>query len=62
MNHATVSDEPVARDSDGNRHRNDVPYDVIAQRAYEIWESGEGGSAKENWERAAAELGAEPRR
>ena len=36
-------------------------YDAIAQRAYEIFESGEGGTPQENWERAERELMAEVR-
>ena len=36
-------------------------YDEIAKRAYEIFESGEGGTAQENWERAERELTAEAR-
>jgi hypothetical protein len=31
-------------------------YDLIAKRAYEIYESGEGGTPQENWERAEREL------
>jgi hypothetical protein len=31
-------------------------YDEIARRAYEIYESAEGGTPKENWDRAEAEL------
>jgi hypothetical protein len=31
-------------------------YDRIAKRAYEIFESGEGGTPQENWERARREL------
>jgi hypothetical protein len=36
-------------------------YDAIAKRAFEIFESGEGGTAQENWERAERELTAEAR-
>ena len=31
-------------------------YDQIARRAYEIWQSGKGGSQDENWYRAEREL------
>ena len=31
-------------------------YDQIARRAYEIYASGSGGSADENWHRAEREL------
>ena len=33
--------------------------DAIARRAYEIFESGEGGSAEENWNRARREITSE---
>jgi len=62
-----AADEPLQRERDDQEAQpeasgGDVPYDAIAKRAYEIWESGEGGSAQENWERAATELGADPKR
>lgn len=31
-------------------------YDQIARRAYEIWQSGQGGSQDDNWHRAEREL------
>jgi hypothetical protein len=31
-------------------------YDQIARRAYEIWQSGKGGSQDDNWLRAEREL------
>ena len=34
----------------------EVTYEMIAERAYHIAESGEGGSDEENWHRAEAEL------
>jgi len=36
--------------------RKDVTFEMIAQRAYEIWQSGDGGSECENWLRAEREL------
>jgi hypothetical protein len=36
--------------------RSAVTHDQIAQRAYEIWQSGQGGSQDENWYRALREL------
>ena len=33
-----------------------VTYDMIAKRAYEIWQSGTGGSEQDNWCRAEREL------
>jgi len=60
------ADEPIQRERDEQEAESaaggGVAYDAIARRAYEIWESGEGGDAQENWERAAAELGADPTR
>ena len=43
------------------RDESDSSYDEIARRAYEIFESGEGGTAQENWEQAERELTAEAR-
>jgi len=37
----------------------DPPEDAVARRAYEIFESGEGGSAQENWDRARREITSE---
>ena len=36
--------------------RKDVTYEMIARRAYEIWQSGDCGSECENWLRAEREL------
>jgi len=36
--------------------RKEVTPELIAQRAYEIWQSGDGGSECENWLRAEREL------
>ena len=33
-----------------------ITYERIAERAYKIWESGQGGSEAENWHRAEMEL------
>jgi hypothetical protein len=33
-----------------------ISHDQIARRAYEIWASGQGGSAFDNWVRAEREL------
>ncbi len=33
-----------------------ITHEMIAQRAYEIWQSGKGGSEYENWLRAEREL------
>ena len=34
----------------------EVTYEMIAERAYHISQSGEGGTDEENWHRAEAEL------
>ena len=34
----------------------EITYEMIAERAYHISESGEGGSDEENWHRAETEL------
>jgi len=34
----------------------EVTYEMIAERAYHIAHSGEGGTDEENWHRAEAEL------
>jgi hypothetical protein len=33
-----------------------ITHDLIARRAYEIWQSGQGGSEFDNWVRAEREL------
>jgi hypothetical protein len=33
-----------------------ITHELIAKRAYEIYVSGQGGTADENWRRAEAEL------
>jgi hypothetical protein len=34
----------------------EITYEMIAERAYHIAQSGEGGTDEENWHRAEAEL------
>jgi hypothetical protein len=36
--------------------KREVTQEMIAKRAYEIWQSGKGGSEVENWLRAEREL------
>lgn len=36
--------------------RKEITREAIAKRAYEIWQSGKGGSDLENWIRAEREL------
>ena len=45
-----------AGDERASGDREPSNYDLIAKRAYEIFESGEGGTPQENWERAEREL------
>jgi hypothetical protein len=33
-----------------------ITHEMIAKRAYEIWQSGKGGSEYDNWVRAEREL------
>ena len=45
----TISSAPSSKKSPPS-------YDQIARRAYEIWQSGKGGSQDDNWYRAEREL------
>ena len=45
----TISSGPATKKSPPS-------YDQIARRAYEIWQSGKGGSQDDNWYRAEREL------
>ena len=36
--------------------KKEINHDQIARRAYEIWQSGTGGSEYDNWTRAEREL------
>ena len=36
--------------------RKEITWEMISQRAYDIWSSGQGGSDEENWLRAEREL------
>jgi len=40
----------------GQSSRQPVNHQTIAQRAYEIWQSGKGGTEQDNWYRAEREL------
>ena len=57
-----VRNSPVPRNEQstqgrgGQAQRREVTREQIAQRAYEIWKSGKGGSDLENWTRAEREL------
>jgi len=33
-----------------------ITHEMIARRAYQIWQSGRGGSAEQNWAQAEREL------
>ena len=65
-----ISAAPAARSSDfrnsplpktngpaaGGGAKKEISHDAIARRAYEIWQSGKGGSDYDNWIRAEREL------
>ena len=42
--------------SNGPAGKKEITQDQIARRAYEIWQSGKGGSDYDNWIRAEREL------
>jgi hypothetical protein len=47
---------PSASSSAQGSGKKQVTYEQIARRAYEIWQSGKGGSDFDNWVRAEREL------
>ena len=47
---------PVPKGAVRQAAKKEVTYGDIAQRAYEIWASGQGGSETDNWLRAEREL------
>ena len=48
---------PRTTASTGTQTKRPAPsHDQIARRAYEIWQSGKGGSQMDNWLRAEREL------
>ena len=51
-----VRNTPVPKGAVRPAAKKEVTYGDIAQRAYEIWASGQGGSEMDNWLRAEREL------
>ena len=51
-----VRNTPVPKGAVRQAAKKEVTYGDIAQRAYEIWASGQGGSEMDNWLRAEREL------
>jgi hypothetical protein len=51
-----VRNTPVPKGAMRPAPRKEVTYGDIAQRAYEIWASGQGGSEMDNWLRDEREL------
>jgi hypothetical protein len=51
-----VRNTPVPKGAVRPAPKKEVTYGDIAQRAYEIWASGQGGSEMDNWLRAEREL------
>jgi hypothetical protein len=51
-----VRNTPVPKGAVRSAAKKEVTYGDIAQRAYEIWASGQGGSEMDNWLRAEREL------
>jgi hypothetical protein len=51
-----VRNSPVPKGAVRTAVKKEVTYGDIAQRAYEIWSSGQGGSEMDNWLRAEREL------
>ena len=55
---ATATETATAT-TESRRSHQQITQEQIAKRAYEIWRSGKGGSAFENWIRAERELRAQ---
>ena len=51
-----VRNTPVPKGAVRTAAKKEITYGDIAQRAYEIWASGQGGSETDNWLRAEREL------
>jgi len=51
-----VRNTPLPKGAVRQAVKKEVTYGDIAQRAYEIWASGQGGSEMDNWLRAEREL------
>ena len=53
---ATATKKPATRRTTKKATEGEVTQEMIAERAYHISQSGEGGSDEENWHRAVAEM------
>ena len=54
---AVVTEEPITRGATSSEAAApEITQEMIAERAYRISQSGEGGTDEENWHRAEAEL------
>lgn len=54
-----VRNSPIPRPqtpSTSSGIKKQITHEQIAQRAYEIWQSGKGGNQQDNWYRAEREL------
>jgi len=55
VRNSAIPPRPMGQQQQPSRRSSPSP-DQIAKRAYEIWQSGKGGSQEENWYRAEREL------
>ena len=54
---AVVTEKPTTREATSSKAAApEITHEMIAERAYHISQSGEGGTDQENWHRAEAEL------
>ena len=53
---ATAEKKPATRRTTKKAAAPEITDEMIAERAYHISQSGEGGTDEENWHRAEAEL------
>ena len=51
-----VRNTPIPKVAAAAPAKKEITFDQISQRAYEIWQSGTGGSETDNWLRAEREL------
>jgi DUF2934 family protein len=52
-----ATDKPATREAMSSKAAApEITHEMIAERAYHISQSGEGGTDEENWHRAEAEL------
>jgi Protein of unknown function (DUF2934) len=53
---AVVTEKPVTHGVTATEAAPEITQEMIAERAYHISQSGEGGTDEENWHQAEAEL------